>query len=157
MNNSNNCQKAHCRCMQMTSCGNHHYSDCGWFGSVDTKEEWERELLRNMEWICPCRVYDTGDKESDCPRWLKLKSFISQVAQQEYERGQIDLSKKVKICIEEARQSELERICEVIKKSRKEIPLGLLPDEHEEVRNYNFIYNKALADLLFTLKSNSNG
>lgn len=25
----NTCPKSHCRCMQITPCGNHHYSDCG--------------------------------------------------------------------------------------------------------------------------------
>jgi len=26
--NEKKCMKAHCRCMQLTPCGNHHYSDC---------------------------------------------------------------------------------------------------------------------------------
>jgi hypothetical protein len=50
--------------------------------------------------------------------------------------------------IEEKAKAEqhklLQSIVEMVEKSKKEVPLGLTPEEHEEVRAYNSVYNQAL-------------
>ncbi len=59
----NDCKKPHCKCMQLTPCGNHHYSDCGWIfdrlkkpsnpqtltARLDRQEEAIRYLARNLD------------------------------------------------------------------------------------------------------------
>lgn len=61
----NKCKLAHCRCMQITPCGNHHYSDCGWV--FDNQKQTEpKELTGLLEEL---------DKEITAPFNLRKLSF----------------------------------------------------------------------------------
>jgi hypothetical protein len=84
--NPNNCQKAHCKCMQQSPCGNHHYSDCGWFDKPSLpkagQEEREHPLVIEAELkalLAKHALFGLGEKE--------VIAFFSKTRKEAFEAG----------------------------------------------------------------------